>query len=173
MGQENFADSFAKFLLTVFPDDQNPFEPRHSTTSGGRGEFGDKDTQAGSISVAYVYNKRNTRTHAAGEQETQTNFNNKRYSDVSVYCHTLSLYCISGELKSNNDAAAFQNLEQLLGLWRPKQKFMLGWTINPTSIIYRLLVRRGEELVLYELKQPNNNSVSKALLGSLFDYEVS
>ena len=67
-----FADSFAKFLLTVFPDDQNPYEPRHSTTSGGKGEFG--DTQAGSMSVAYVYNKRNKRTHAAGEQETQTNF---------------------------------------------------------------------------------------------------
>ena len=74
-------------------------------------------------------------TKETHEPMQQVNKKHRRSSDVSVYCHTLSLYCISGELKSNNDAAAFQNLEQLLGLWRPKQKFMLGWTINPISIL--------------------------------------
>ena len=153
-----FAHTFAKYLLSSFPHGQEHcFESSFSTTSGGgggrSGEIGIKDSEAGSASVMYVYKKRTTKSEAektVADQKT-------RYTDVSVYCHTLGLYCICGEIKSDDfDTAESQNVEQLLGLWRPNQKFMLGWTINPKAIIARMLLRSGESLVLYEVQHPND-----------------
>ena len=152
-----FPDAFANYLLNIFPLGQNRhFESSFSTSSGGggggrSGEIGIKDSQTGSASV---YKKRKTRSK---ESEKTVADQKTKYSDVSVYCHTLGLYCICGEVKSDeDDTAASQNVEQLLGLWRPNQKFILGWTLNPKSIIARLLVRSGERLDLYEVKHPNN-----------------
>ena len=154
-----FAHTFARFLLNILPEDQQcRFESSLSTTlGGGGGRTGDiisiKDSQAGSASVMYVFKKRPTRNEAEKmvvEQKT-------RYADVSVYCHTLNLYCICGEIKSDEeDIAEGQNMEQLLGLWRPNQKFMLGWTLNPRVISIRLLIRSRDKLVLYEVQYPND-----------------
>lgn len=66
----------------------------------------------------------------------------KCYSDVSTFDHLKGLYITSGEVKSTLDSADFQNLEQMLGLWRSNQKVMLGWSINPVHIHCRILVTK-------------------------------
>lgn len=82
----------------------------------------------------------------------------KRYSDVSTFDHLNGIYITSGEIKSTLDSADSQNLEQMLGLWRSNQKFMLGWTVNPVHICCRILVKKQAELHLYQLQETNDIS---------------
>ena len=106
MGREKFCRCLANYHLNIFPLGQNRhFESSFSTTSGGggggggggrSGEIGIKDSQTGSASVTYVYKKRKTRSK---EAEKTVADQKTKYSDVSVYCHTLGLYCICGEVK--------------------------------------------------------------------------
>ena len=58
---------------------------------------------------------------------------------MSTFDHLNGIYSTAGELKSTLDAANSQTLEQLLGLWRSKQQFMLGWSLNPEHSNCRIL----------------------------------
>ena len=96
----------------------------------------------------------------------------RRYSDVSTFDHLAGVYVSCGEIKSTLDSANFQNLEQMLGLWRSNQKYMLGWTINPDDIYCRILVRKPEQMVeLFQLRVKNNienvRSLAKLYLASI------
>ena len=79
------------------------------------------DTQAGSsLITAYTINKQDTRQARLRRFVRHSQI--KRYSDVSTYDHLNGIDLTAGEIKSTSDAANSQNLEQLLGFWRSKQK---------------------------------------------------
>ena len=131
----------------------NRYESSHTTKAGGNGPAGVKDMQAGSTIVKYVMIKRTTR-NSSGQEESLSS-GKRRFSDVSTYDHTKEMYVVAGELTSEGDKAYSQNLEQMLGLWRARQRFMLGWTINPVNVFIRVLVREGDDLTLYNISLPN------------------
>ena len=134
------------------------FESSLSTTSGGSGSIGEMDTQTGSSMItAYTINKQDTRQARLRRFVRHSHI--KRYSDVSTYDHLNGIFITAGEIKSTIDAANSQNLEQMLGLWRSTQKFMLGWSINPEHINCRILVKDDQaSLHLYQLQETNNIS---------------
>ena len=92
--------------------------------------------------TAYTSNKQDTRQARLRRFVRHSQL--KRYSEVSTYDHLNGIYLTAGELKSTLDAANSQNLEQLLGVWRSTQKFMLGWSRNPEHINCRILVKDAQ-----------------------------
>ena len=78
------------------------------------------------------------------------------------------MYIAAGEVKSSSDMAVSQNLEQMLGLWRASQVFMLGWTINPKDVYCHILVRRENKITLYNVKVQNADNDSILFLSNLY-----
>ena len=163
-----FMDHLATYLGFALTSTRSRFESSHSTTLGGSGTIGDKETQAGSSTVTTISLSRcDTRV---GSRFVCSQI--RRYSDVSTFDHLAGVYVSCGEIKSTLDSANFQNLEQMLGLWRSNQKYMLGWTINPDDIYCRILVRKPEQMVeLFQLRVKNNienvRSLAKLYLASI------
>ena len=63
------------------------------------------------------------------------------------------MYSIVGESKSaEEDAAEYQTVEQLVGLFRKKQKAMLGFTCNPSAFIPRVLLHKQHTLEMQTLQ---------------------
>ena len=150
--------NLGKFLAQCIRGGAGRYESCHSTNAGGSGPAGDKDMQAGSSIVKYVMSKREMRNSSSNEESLPNG--KRRFSDVSTYDHEKEIYIAAGEVKSSPDMALSQNLEQMLGLWRAKQTFMLGWTINPANLYMRILVRQDHEITLYNVALPNNaNSI--------------
>lgn len=148
-----FMDYLATYLGLASASTSTRFESSHSTTSGGSGSIGDKDTQAGSSTITPILLSKHATRVARSRFACQSQI--KRYSDVSTFDHLKGIYTTSGELKSTLDSADFQNLEQMLGLWRSNQNFFLGWTVNPEHIHCRILVKQ-QGLHLYQLQETNS-----------------
>ena len=149
-----FIDNLSKYLGFATTT-HSRFESSHSTSTGGKGAIGSKDTQAGSSLVTAVV--RNSHRIRGVSSSNVCLSPIKRYSDVSTFDHVKRVYILSGELKSLTDSADFQNLEQMLGLWRLNQTFMLGCTVNPSYIHCRILtMQEPTGLWLYQLKCINS-----------------
>lgn len=161
-----FMEYLIRYLGCVFGPTSpkfDRFQCMHSTTSGGSGPISEKDTQAGSSKIKRFVLKHDTR--AAGPKYVCTDV--KRYSDTSTFDHEKQWYIKSGEIKSSNDAASHQNLEQMIGLWRAEQKFILGYTVNPSNIHFRLLVREEDSFYPYTLMV--NNTINNLIqLGEVY-----
>jgi hypothetical protein len=142
-------------LLSLVIDAKGRYESSLTTCAGGSGAASNNDMQAGSCIVTYLTSRRETRNSSSSQQLWQCSSGNRRFSDVSTYDHEKEMYIIVGEVKSVEDVALSQNLEQMMGLWRAKQKFMLGWTINPANVCARLLVRQDNDITLYNATLPN------------------
>ena len=93
---------------------------------------------------------------------------------MSTFNHEKQVYILAVEIKSSLDQATSQNLDQMLGLWRAKQVFMLGWTINPTHIHCG---QEGIGMTVYVLQMPNDNQsilyLSKLYLASFLIVKAS
>ena len=53
-----------------------------------------------------------------------------RVADYVLYEKRNAMYCIVGEIKSDNTSATAQQIEQMVGLFRKTQQAMLGFTCN-------------------------------------------
>ena len=128
------------------------YESALSTSAGGSGPPGVTDVQPGSSIIEYVFHKRILK-QASSALVSQADI--RSFADVS---HEKQEYVSAGGLKSSSERALWQNVEQLLWLWRADQEFMLGWTINPTQIFCHFLVSEAAALKLYDLNMENTPS---------------
>ena len=98
-GQGKFFMSYlAKYLgcASASTSTSTRFESSLSTTSGGSGSIGEKDTQAGSSMITtYSINKHDTRLDGS---TFVRHSHIKRYSDVSTFDHFNGIYIASGEV---------------------------------------------------------------------------
>ena len=132
-----FMTGFLKLVLTLNKD----FKVYHTTSSSG-------DSQPGMCSVQCKLLKKGTRQNQEEAVAAMHTFN--CYPDFTVQkesiCHTV------GEIKSTDSAAIGQNLERMIGLFKPNQMMMLGLVIWPHQIQPQILYRiRGT----FELHRQN------------------
>ena len=125
MGQI-FHDRFLKLVLSLNKD----FEVYHTTSSLG-------DSQPGMCSVQWELLKKGTRQNQEEAAAAMHTFN--RYPDFTVQKE--NTFHIVGEIKSTDSVAIGQNLEQMIGLFKPNQTMMVGLVIWPHQIQPQILYR--------------------------------
>ena len=139
---KDFFTEFGKFLLQVHSEDTMwRYKSTHSTKPSG-------EAQPGSLTMTHTTLRRELRTPSLQER---TQAHQKRVADYVLFDKDKSMYCIVGELKSDEDEAESQNIEQMVGLFRKDQAGMLGFTCNPQAVLPRVLRQVEGTLKLYTL----------------------
>ena len=139
---KDFLTEFGKFLLQVHPADTTwRYKSTHSTNPSG-------EAQPGSLAITHTTLRRELRTPSLLER---TQAHQKSVADYVLFDKDKSRYCIVGELKSDEDGAESQNIEQMVGLFRKDQAVMLGFTCNPQAVLPRVLLQAEGTLKLYTL----------------------
>ena len=148
---KDFFTEFGKFLLQVHPEDTMwRYKSTHSTNPSG-------EAQPGILAITHTTLRRELRTPSLQEQ---TQAHRKRVADYVLFDRDKSMYCIVGELKSDEDEAESQNIEQMVGLFRKDQAGMLGFTCNPQAVLPRVLLQVEGILQLYTLPSLSLNEAS-------------
>ena len=92
-------------------------------------------------------------TDTPREFRTSTKKCQRRVADYVMYDARNNMYSIVGEIKSADERVAeYQNVEQMVGLFRKKQKAMLGFTCTPSAFIPRILIHQQRTLELHTLQ---------------------
>ena len=80
-----------------------------------------------------------------------------------------AMYCIVGEIKSDNTSATAQQIEQMVGLFRKQQQAMLGFTCNRCTFVPRILTQKGGHLRLFQGAEVSlDDDTSLAYIANLF-----
>lgn len=125
---KSFFYHLGMFLLTVLPKSTMcRFQSDISTNPHG-------NAQPGGLKIGHMEPPRGLRD----KQNWVTSIKEKK-ADYVMFDKVLKMYCIVGEIKSEQDLAESQNTEQMLGLFRKNQRVMLGFTCNPVEIQMRVL----------------------------------
>lgn len=92
------------------------------------------------------------------------------YSDTVYWNNVKKCYPINGEIKSGDlQSSENQLTEQMVGLFRAHQRFMLGYVIKPGYIKVNILERKEDTLRMHLFKEmPVDESHSFQKLCSLF-----
>ena len=91
--------------------------------------------QPGSCSVGRLCLQRKTRANQGAREMLSTPEHHDRVADVVFWNPTKEVYSIVGEVKGDPDEPADdQNTEQMVGLWKPHQKAMLGFIMKPNAV---------------------------------------
>ena len=95
------------------------------------------DAQPGAMEIIHTDPSRDMR-HSRSQK---VQIWQKRIADYVLFDTGRRMYCIVGEIKSEDTTAESQNIEQMIGLFRKNQYAMLGFTCNPGSIMPRVLIQ--------------------------------
>ena len=129
---KEFMRAFLQLLL------DGTFVSRISTSPSG-------DKQPGAFHVDWILTTTSERSQSIQGQD--------RVADVvSVHLQT-RFFMIVVEIKSSNVDAASQNIEQMVGLFHPDQRIMLGLSVGTLMTTPRLLQRDGQSLILTEINK--------------------
>ena len=124
-----FVTQLLRFLLPPY------FECRHSTSLNG-------DSQPGALEVTWRVETHSDRQAANNKNE----YYQERVADVVAYHRETQFYTVVVELKSDETDTLAQHLEQMVGLFYPTQKILLGLSFHPSKIRVRVLQRNEHEL---------------------------
>lgn len=114
----------------------------HSTNPSG-------DAQPGALDIILTDLPRDLRQPSSNERKRN---HQRRIADYVLFDYHKGMYCIVGEIKSDEMVGAeSQNVEQMVDLFRKNQYAMLGFTCNPYSIVPRVLIQVEGTLKLYTL----------------------
>ena len=123
------------------PQSQEWYESTCSTNPQGA-------CQPGNMELTLTETSREGRTSTKARKKCQ-----RRVADYVMYDARNFMYSIVGEIKSaEEDAAEYQNVEQMVGLFRKEQKAMLGFTCNPSAFIPRVLIHQQHTLEMHTLQ---------------------
>ena len=102
-------------------------------------------------------------------QPTPVSVPQVRVADYVLYEKRNAMYCIVGEIKSDNTSATVQQIEQMVGLFRKNQQAMLGFTCNRCTFVPRILTQKGGHLRLYQGAEVSlDDDTSLAYIAQLF-----
>ena len=107
------------------------------------------DKQPGALTVEWVTHKPSplqSRIKESDAVKTQ-----ERCADVIAYNEEKKHHTIVIEVKCNGKDAKPQLLEQMCGLFHPRQKFMLGLQVHPTFITPLMLLKDEKALKLFNV----------------------
>ena len=92
------------------------------------------------------------------------------YADQVYWDSRRNLYTIVGEIKSVADyPAENQNIEQMVGLFRSYQNYMLGYIVKPDTIQFRILEKQGQSLRMHNFEElPLSSASTLELICQLF-----
>lgn len=98
----------------------------------------------------------NTPESTAGNEATPTPENPYRtevhdsYSDASFWDAIAQIYTISMEIKSDGDQGGEdQQLQQMIGLFRSWQQYMLGFVVKPKCVFIKILEKKQSSLIMH------------------------
>ena len=139
---KHFFVALGNFLKRVhLPQSHVCYESTCSTNPKGT-------CQPGNMELTLTEPPREGRTSTKARKKCQ-----RRVADYVMYDARNFMYSIVGEVKSaEEDAAEYQNVEQMVGLFRKKQKAMLGFTCNPSAFIPRVLIHQQHTLEMHQLQ---------------------
>lgn len=126
------------------------------------------DAQPGAMEIIHTDPSKALRNRSSQTVQSRQ----KRIADYVLFDADRRMYCIVGEVKSEDTTAESQNIEQMIGLFRKDQYAMLGFTCNQGSILPRVLIQNEDEgvrsLVLYTLRPLSLSADSLHFLAKLF-----
>lgn len=145
---KQFLDNAWAYASLCCDDDmtESNFLFLHNTLKGG--------PQPGAMYIRWCLPKKPLKSTRPAEQYIKVN---ERYADNIVYDKINTVNVNVSEVKENedDDKSISQNNEQMLGLWRPSQKVMLGLELCGTIVRPKVLLLQEEKLIMCYLKEIN------------------